>query len=129
MPKVPSQILIPGNRAVEDAQRASFALGNSRWYNGDMIENLKDKVLEGKWQYHHYQDNHYVFENIYNGTTIALRLRQVQNILEGKDTISRIQCRKIWKEGKSKTTWNDNGVIRSYSKQIHKYRKPRRSGI
>ena len=95
------------------------------WYDEPMIENLKDKVLEGKWQYHHYQDNHYVFENIYNGNTIALRLRQVQNILEGKDTISRIQCRKIWKEGKVTFNCSNNGVIRSYSKQINKYRKTR----
>ena len=90
-----------------------------------MIENLKDKVLEGKWKYHHYDNNHYVFENIYNGTTISLQLRQVQNILGGKDTIARIQCRKIWREGKGRTQWTDNSVIKAYANQIHKYRKLR----
>ena len=95
------------------------------WYDELMTEQLEGKVLEGKWRYHHYQDNHYVFENIYNGNTIALRLRQVQNILEGKDTIARIQCRKIWKDGKSRTQWQDNSVIKSYTHQIKKYRKSR----
>lgn len=90
-----------------------------------MIENLKDKILEGKWKYHHYQDNNYMFENIYNGTTISLQLRQVRKVLEGKDTIARIQCRKIWKDSKSKTQWQDNSVIKAYVNQIHKYRKPR----
>lgn len=67
-----------------------------------MTEKLEGKVLEGRWKYRHHQDNHYVFENIYNGNTIALRLRQVQNILDGKDTISKIQCRRIWKDDKSR---------------------------
>lgn len=95
------------------------------WYDGFMTEKLEGKVLEGKWKYHHYQDGQYMFENIYNGNTIALRLRQVKNILEGKDTIARIQCRKIWKEGKTTFKYGNNSVIRSYTYQMKKYRKSR----
>ena len=94
------------------------------WYDELMTEKLEGKVLEGRWQYHHYDNNHYVFENIYNGTLISLRLRQVQNVLDGKDTISRIQCRKIWKEGKG-SQWQDNSVIKSYTHQMRKYKKSR----
>lgn len=94
------------------------------WYDELMTEKLEGKVLEGRWRYHHYDNNHYVFENIYNDTLIALRLRQVQNVLDGKDTISRIQCRKIWKEGKG-SQWQDNSVIKSYTHQMRKYKKSR----
>ena len=89
-----------------------------------MIEKLKDKLLDGRWEFHHIENTLYVFKNIYNGKEISLSMKQVKNILNGKDTISHIQCRRLGKDKRDNSpNWWGNNIVRNFAKQLHKHSK------
>lgn len=89
-----------------------------------MVEQLKDKLLDGRWKYLHMDKSVYVFENIYNHSMVKLSHRQINQVLNGKDTISHIQCRRI---GQSKRKFNPNwwcnGINKKYAENVKKYKK------
>ena len=89
-----------------------------------MVEQLKDKLLDGRWKYLHRQKHMLIFENIYNHSLVELSDRQVRMVLDGKDTVSHIQTRRIGNERKKNSPhWWCNGVNKAYSNSINKYKK------
>ena len=82
-----------------------------------MIEKIKSLVIDGRWKFLRSEKKSYIFQNIYNNTTIALSHKQVNNILSGKETISHIICRRIGKDTRKNTPfWWTNRVMKNYVK-------------
>ena len=91
-----------------------------------MLKELKGTILDGRWEIDHKEKDTYVFVNIYNGNKITLSLRQVKKILNGEESISHIQCRRMGKNRRGNSpNWWGNGVVRGFARQrqIHKLNK------
>ena len=89
-----------------------------------MVEKLKGVIFDGRWEFTHKEDTCYVLKNIYNGETVKLSRKQMLKVMNGEDTISHIQTRRIGTNGnrlnKQTPYWWQNGINKSYSKQIKK---------
>lgn len=55
-------------------------------------------ILESKWRLTKSSGSSYEFENIYNGSRIALSHRQVSRVLNGEDAVSHIIARRLTNE-------------------------------
>ena len=81
-------------------------------------------ILEAKWRLTKTSGSLYEFENIYNGSRIALSHKQVSRVLNGEDTISHIIARRLTKERKPNDPFMGmNSVQRHWVKLKGQHRK------
>ena len=88
-----------------------------------MIEKIQGKILDGRWKFVKIdrKKSSYVFENIYNHSTINLSHKQVNKVLEGSDTFAHIQTRRIKSPRKTNSPYKGcNGVVKSYARIIRR---------
>ena len=56
----------------------------------------KDILLDGRWTVDSVVDNgKYLLKNIYNGDTTKLSQAQIENVINGKDSVAKIRCRRF----------------------------------
>jgi hypothetical protein len=87
-----------------------------------MLNELKDKILDGRWKVvgKDEKSSRYLFENVYNHQIIKLSYRQINQVINGKDTISKIQSRRIGSYNEFQTKVR-NSVTRCWGKIKWKY--------
>lgn len=78
-------------------------------------------ILDGLWKFKSSGKNgSYIFENIYNHTTITISQAQLENVKNGKDTIGHIMSRRI---GYDSRFPRFNGVVKLFNSQKHRFVK------
>ena len=82
-------------------------------------------ILEGRWKYKGLTPtNTCLFENIYNGNELTLSHRQLQQVIDGKDTIGHIMNRRIPKNRNGIGVFKyGNDTQKIWDKIKHKYAK------
>ena len=81
----------------------------------------KDIILEGRWKWKCYTETKMnTFENIYNGMLVELTHRQVESILNGKDTLGHIITRRL---KNSESFVYGNSVQKGWKKIKYNHRK------
>ncbi len=89
-----------------------------------MASKYENLVFEGRWKYKKVLKGKYVFENIYNKQEVVLSGVQIYNVINGKDTLSKIISRKLFKE-KGTTVPVDNHTCTRWQNNKRKYAKRR----
>lgn len=62
-----------------------------------MISKYQETVLDGRWKFKRWVNGRVIFENIFNHQEVMLTKRQLDSVLEGRITVSKIVSKRIHK--------------------------------
>ena len=80
-------------------------------------------VLDGRWKFKSWERHgSAVFENIYNHTEITLSSKQINNVVNGKTSVSTIMSRRIV-NGPNELRVVDNMVSKRWKFQKYKHKE------
>lgn len=84
-----------------------------------MKSRYHDVILDGRWKMKEGSSAHHTltFTNIYNGNEVKLTYAQVEDILNGRSSVSKIMCRRIGKQGCFET----NKTVKFWNRTKAKY--------
>lgn len=87
------------------------------------VSKYEGLLLDGRWKFKTGSSTHNIvtFVNIYNGNEIQLTYKQVEDVINGRNTVSRIMCRRIGNQGHFET----NNTVSWWKKTKAKYSKGR----